>query len=263
LVGGFYGFMFGGPVGALMGMAVGGILEHSAAGAGSGRASYSKPYKDPARNPFFTTTFQVMGWLSTLDERVIRADDAGVRTAMDYMRLTPEQRQRAACLFEQGAMSAQAPNEILDDFRDSYRGEPRLMSMLVEIQLAVACANGMLSDEVRAGLLHACRRLRFPRDRFESLAAAAQAHVGSAGAHQDRNAAPQASLENAYRILSLRPMASNEEVKRAYRRLINRHHPDKLSGQGLSEHAIRHATTQTREITVAYLCIRNARGFKA
>ena len=58
-------------------------------------------------------------------------------------------------------------------------------------------------------------------------------------------------------------MASNEEVKRAYRRLISRHHPDKLSGQGLPEHAIRHATTQTRDITVAYLCIRNARGFKA
>jgi DnaJ like chaperone protein len=262
-MGGFYGFMFGGPVGAVMGMIVGGILGRSSLAAGGEQVSYSDRHGDPVRNPFLTTTFQLMGWLSKLGAHVTRADDAGVRTAMDYMRLTPAQRQRAVRLFEQGAVLTEAPDEILDEFRHSYRGEPRLTSMLVEIQLAVAYANGMLSDEVRSGLLYVCHRLRFPRDRFESLATAAQARAGSTGAHQGRDEAPRTSLENAYRILRLRPVASDEEVKLAYRRLISRHHPDKLLGQGLSEHAIRHATSQTREITVAYLCIRNARGFRA
>ena len=55
--------------------------------------------------------------------------------------------------------------------------------------------------------------------------------------------------------------ASVDEIKLAYRRLIKRHHPDKLAASETSPAELKNATEKTREITAAYERIREARGF--
>ena len=56
--------------------------------------------------------------------------------------------------------------------------------------------------------------------------------------------------------------ASNSEVKTAYRRLMNQHHPDKLQAKGLPKEMMKLAQEKTQEIRAAYERIREARGFK-
>jgi DnaJ like chaperone protein len=58
------------------------------------------------------------------------------------------------------------------------------------------------------------------------------------------------------------PHASDEEVKTAYRRLMNQHHPDKLVARGLPKSMIGVAEQRTREVRGAYERIRTQRGFK-
>ena len=67
------------------------------------------------------------------------------------------------------------------------------------------------------------------------------------------------SLADAYEILGVDEDASNDEVKRAYRRLMNRHHPDKLVSKGLPEEMIEVATEKTQEIRVAYEKVKQSR----
>ena len=76
-------------------------------------------------------------------------------------------------------------------------------------------------------------------------------------------ARPQtASIDDAYRALGLERAASDEQVKTAYRRLMNRHHPDKLVARGLPPSMASVAEQKTREIRAAYEKIKAARGLK-
>ena len=55
---------------------------------------------------------------------------------------------------------------------------------------------------------------------------------------------------------------SDADVKTAYRRLMNRHHPDKLVSKGLPESMIDLAEKRTQQIGAAYERIKDERGFK-
>ncbi|NIF17440.1 TerB family tellurite resistance protein [Pantoea sp. Cy-639] len=64
----------------------------------------------------------------------------------------------------------------------------------------------------------------------------------------------------ALRLLGVEADTEADLVKQAYRRLLSRHHPDKLSGSGASEAKVREATELTRELHQAYAMIRKRRG---
>ena len=69
----------------------------------------------------------------------------------------------------------------------------------------------------------------------------------------------QQSLEDAYQVLGVDSSVSDAEVKTAYRRLMNRHHPDKLVAKGLPEEMMKLATDKTSEIQSAWEEIREYR----
>ena len=52
---------------------------------------------------------------------------------------------------------------------------------------------------------------------------------------------------------------SDQEIKRAYRKLMSQYHPDKLIGQGVPEDMVKVATEQAKEIQVAYDLIKKHR----
>ena len=68
------------------------------------------------------------------------------------------------------------------------------------------------------------------------------------------------SLDDAYAILGVSREASNDEIKKAYRRLMSQHHPDKLVSKGLPDEMIEVAKTKTQEIGSAYEVIKAERG---
>jgi DnaJ like chaperone protein len=73
---------------------------------------------------------------------------------------------------------------------------------------------------------------------------------------------PGQSLPGAYRALGLGPAATDADVKKAYRRLMNQHHPDKQAARGLPESMLEAAKERTHEIRAAYELIRERRGLK-
>jgi len=59
-------------------------------------------------------------------------------------------------------------------------------------------------------------------------------------------------LKEAYAVLGITNAASKAEVKKAYRRQMNEHHPDKLVSKGMPEEMVKMATEKTQEIKAAY-----------
>ncbi|AXX92555.1 molecular chaperone DjlA [Malaciobacter molluscorum LMG 25693] len=68
------------------------------------------------------------------------------------------------------------------------------------------------------------------------------------------------SLDKAYEVLEASKEDDNNTIKKKYRSLVKRHHPDIIAGQGASQNIIDEATTKLQEINQAYELIKKSRG---
>jgi len=75
-----------------------------------------------------------------------------------------------------------------------------------------------------------------------------------------KNIMPQNTLEDAYAILGVKPEDDMQTIKKAYRKLVRKYHPDIIKSQGKDENYIKEATQKTQEINQAYEMIKKARG---
>ncbi len=55
-----------------------------------------------------------------------------------------------------------------------------------------------------------------------------------------------------YSILGVSKNTSKSDIKKAYRKLMSQHHPDKLVSQGLPEHLMEIAKRKSQDIQAAY-----------
>jgi DnaJ like chaperone protein len=70
------------------------------------------------------------------------------------------------------------------------------------------------------------------------------------------------TYQDALQLLGVSATSEPAQIKRAYRRLLSRHHPDKIAGSGATALQVREATDKTRELHTAYTLIRERRDFR-
>ena len=273
ILGGTLGFALGGPIGALVGVALGHNFDRSArSDRGRGWADpdlldaddaggflESDDFLDPrerTQTAFFTATFAVMGHLAKADGIVTRDEIRLASRVMDEMQLSGAHRRLAQRLFREGRAPDFPVGEVLDQLRRECRYSSHLVTMFVEILLHAAFADGELHAQERSLLESICARLRLPAGELERLEAMVRAERHSQGGKPS----DALSAADAYAILGVEETCSDAELKRAYRRMMNRHHPDKLVAKGLPEEMMRVATEKTREIKAAYDRLKEVRG---
>lgn len=252
VAGGAFGFMLGGPLGAALGAVLGHQVDK---GLGNlPRVSFTD--RERVQAAFFTATFSVMGHIAKADGRVSRSEIQLAEHVMAQMRLEGEQRRAAIELFNRGKDDAFSLDEALDQLRQVAHRNRNLMRIFLEIQIQAALADGMVDDAEYRVLEHIAGRLGFDRAQIRQILDMLQS--GAAGAQvPGRTGGP--SLKDAYRTLGVSPEAGDEEVKKAYRRLMSQHHPDKLVSKGLPEEMMQVAKEKTQSIQAAYDRVRESR----
>jgi DnaJ like chaperone protein len=258
-LGGAFGFLLAGPLGALIGVALGHNFDRGLSGR---MRDYLGPgAQERVQTVFFTTLFSVMGHIAKADGRVSENEIELARSVMRRMNLNPQMREAAIRLFNQGKQSDFPLNDILIQFRSECQRRRNLMQMFVEILMHAAYADGRLHAQERSVLEQIRQRLGFSAAEFAHLEALVRnaRHFGGGGFAREAPVSPQAARREAYEILGVAETASDIEVKKAYRRLMNQHHPDKLVAKGLPEEMIKLANEKTQEIKKAYELIKASR----
>ena len=251
VVGGTFGFMLGGPLGALMGVSLGNYFD-GGLNAQSSRLGLGETER--VQSAFFTTTFALMGYVAKSDGKVTRDEIVVAERVMSQMRLNTQQREVAIKLFNEGKRKDFPLEEILTQFRRESVRRSSLVQMLLEIVAATALADGTLHSQERKTLELIASKLGVSRARLDAVLARVSGQAGFESADENRS-----KLAAAYALLAIESTASMEEVKRAYRRQMSQHHPDKLVAKGLPEEMIDIATRKTQDIKTAYDLIRKTR----
>lgn len=264
VVGGAFGFMLGGALGAVLGTALGHSLDRGLDSLPDEQLPPPPPGdRDRVQMAFFTATFSVMGHLAKADGRVSEDEIAMARAVMDQMELNGAMRRAAIDLFTAGKRADFQLDEVLEQFRLECHRRQTLIQMFIEIQLQAAWADGVFDVAEQRLLHHICQQLHFPLSAFEQLAQRqrAEREAGFSGKRATASRSQGLTLDQAYQLLNVTPDATDQAVKRAYRRLMSQHHPDKLVARGLPEEMMKLAAQKTHEIRSAYERIKQARGF--
>lgn len=250
LIGGVLGLLFGGIGGAVLGAMAGGALSHALLNVLFASGLHA------VRAQFLDSTFAVMGAVCKADGRVT---DDEIRVAEQFfsrLSMSEEQRTSAMNAFNRGKADGFDLDAELARLRTVARQNQPLLQLFLQVQLSAIAADGVVHDDEHTMLVRIARGLGLSDADVDRLEAMLR---GSSGARAG-GAASGVRIDDAYATLGVKPDASDAEIKKAYRRLMSKHHPDKLAGRGMPESMRPVAEERTRDISRAYDAIKERRG---
>lgn len=240
-IGGGLGWAFGGPIGGLLGFAVGAMLD---------RMGGEDVVEQPTRSrPIGATTAGDLAMsLVVLTAALMRADGRVTQRELDHVRR----------FFVQQFGTAHA-SELLVALRDVLKRDIAVDQVCAQIRMHMPHPLRLQLMHYLIGLAHADGQVdRAEKDLLQRMAHAmgiSDKDLGSLSA-MFRTADPNA----AYQILEVPADASDDEVKRAYRRMAMKYHPDKVAQLG--EEVQKAATEKFKKVQEAYEQIQQQRGMK-
>jgi len=281
MIGGTIGFVLGGPLGALLGGAIGSRVEDPtpqqlgvpARGRLYGRcprcgapvaieegrplacgrcgADLRARAGDPLEQGTAQTAFMLA--LISLAARVAKADghvsEPEIRVFDEFLArdlgMTAEERRTAAGVFNNARDAATPTSAYTAQIRTLFGHRPDRLRDLLALLMRIAWADGRCDPSEEALLREIAGQLGLSaRDYEQARALFARYDVGAA-----------------YALLEVDRGATEDEIKRSYRRLAKEYHPDTLASRGLSEDFAKFAGQKMQAINDAYAQLRKERGF--
>ena len=245
-----------GPWGAVVGLVLGHQFDRGYARY-AGRSGTARLDRLP--EAYVRALFCTMGFLAKADGRVSEDEIRSARTLMHRLGLDPAGTKQAMNWFTSGKEPSFPLHTVLGELKRETRSREELRGLFVQLLLEVALSKGSLHRRERTILWTICSELGIGRVELAQLEAMLRAQRGfrrSAAGNADA-----ARLARAYEILGVNGSSTNAEIKQAYRRLMNRNHPDKVAGTGDAAMLLA-AQQRTREIRSAWDMLKTRRSIR-
>lgn len=246
------GFALFGFFGAILGYIVGAFIDRvRALGAGG-----VNPLTNALRQAvFLETVFILMGKLAKADGQISQDEIDYIERFIQQLGMTTAHRTQAITWVKKGADPAFEIEHTYGRFISVCGHTRDLKQMLLVYLIVMALVDGHLHPAEEALLTEIASRLGYDNAAFKQL----MAMVLNQSRFGGQQANPAVALDNAYKALGVSSDSTDQEIKRAYRKLITQYHPDKLMGQGVPEDMIAVTTEQSKEIQLAYDMIKKSR----
>lgn len=212
---------------------------------------------------FRYTTFATMGHLAKATGVVTSAHIQQASLFMTQLGLSASQQKEAQAAFRDGKAVNFPLRQQLQQFYYAYRRRKDVLQLFLEIQISIACVNSETTTAQYHLLQQVAGYLNFSNMQLDLMLQAYQAQSrfsGGGNKHQAENAPNR--LADAYQLLGVSADSSDALVKKAYRKLMSQHHPDKLMAQGVPAEMLEVAKRKTQDIQAAYELVKQQRGVR-
>lgn len=253
-IGAALGWSFGGPIGAIIGMALGSLVDSASNGntqpkIGRRGQRHTKrpnhPYREQQKPRTQSGDFEVS--LLILASIIIKADKRQDQRELDFVRQQfvnmygKERANHAFELFKQVSKQRISKRQVSLQIREMMDHASRLQ--LLHFLFGIAKADNHVSENELKEIHTISGYLGISFKDFESIKAM---FVNIS--------------DNSYKILEIDKSVSDDEVKKAYRAMAKKYHPDRVIHLG-PEHQ-KGAEEKFKQVQEAYDHIQKERGFK-
>ncbi len=250
-IGGALGWSFGGPIGAIIGIAIGSVIDSVTGKEGFllGEQQTSKRHttydtKQNERPQTQSGDFEVS--LLILASVIIKADGNQDQRELDFVReqftnmYGKNRANHAFKLFKNINKQDISLRPVCWQIRQMMDHPARLQ--LLHFLFGIAKADGLVTEVEVKQIYTIAGYLGISARDYESI-----------------KAMFYNSSDNAYKVLEITKGASVEDIKKAYRKMVKKYHPDKVLHLG-EEHQ-KGAEEKFKQVQAAYEHIQNERGF--
>ena len=288
VIGFFLGYRYGGLFGGIAGAILGHLADKKLYELGSVNSSFFDK-KLTRQSLFMQTTFAVLGNLTKAKGRVTGNDIALANNLMQQLNLDEANRKLAQDAFTRGKETDFPLRQIIREFRIGCGQRADLLRMFLSVQVQAAFADDHLHDNELAILRTIAEELGLSAFQFEQMIAMemarrqfsnggffeqayqqyqqyqqgySQSGYQQSGSQSGYRPHSGPTIQDAYKVLGVSENDNQQAVKRAYRRLMNENHPDKLVSKGLPPEMMEMAKEKAQQIQAAYDLICKAKGWK-
>lgn len=224
----------------------------------------------PSGDGFVGPLFTLVGAIAKVDGRVSEAEIAIAERMMARFGLNPEQRRLAIASFNQGKQPEFDVAPAIVALQQWVGGRRDHAYTVMDMVIDTVLAEGSPSPAKMQILRQLTLALRISEMELMALLAM-KGYVWNAGPTQGRRPGGGSGGQyvpprrndagpDPYAVLGVARGADDRAIKRAYRKLISEHHPDRLGD--LPADLRRRAEARASEINAAYERIKHSRGFK-
>ncbi|WP_350016616.1 co-chaperone DjlA [Rhodanobacter sp. IGA1.0] len=260
----FFGLIIGHLPGAVTGAVLGFIFDNM-------RYSQRKN-ATPEAGGFVGPLFTLLGAVAKSDGRVSEQEIAIAERLMTRMNLDTELRKQAVVSFNVGKQPEFDVTRTIAELRKWVGLRRDHAFPVLDVVIETVLAEGNPPPEKMSILRQLAFALRISDMELMALMAmkgyawnagsggprGGNQHYGSGGGYVPPQRTPQGP--DPYAVLGIDRNADERAIKRAYRKLISEHHPDRLGD--LPEDMRKRAESRASEINAAYDRIKEQRGFK-
>lgn len=234
VLGGAAGFALGGPIGAL----VGGVLGHAV---DRMRIDESGGV-DGTKQVAFTIGVIVLGAKMAKADGVVTPDE--VVAFKEVFHVPPDEMKNVGRVFDQARKDAAGYEPYAQQIAGLFKNNPAVLEDLIDGLFHIAKADNVMHP----------RELEF----LESIATIFGFNEAAWLRIKEGHLGPDRA--DPYTVLGVSHDASDDELKRIYRKLVREHHPDTLIAQGMPQEFVDVANDKLAAINSAYDRVAKQRG---
>ncbi|MEO1018590.1 MAG: TerB family tellurite resistance protein [Pseudomonadota bacterium] len=256
IIGAASGLAMAGPIGAILG----GVAGHAYDDWRKEKRQPRGPHRfgaDPTADALFaqqqvafTTAIIVLAAKLAKADGVVSRDE--IRTFKQVFNIAEAEVGDVARIYDEAKQRADGFEPYAQQIAAMFGDEPEVLAELMQGLFEIAASDGTIAAPERQYLYKVALILGFNQFDYQMFEAR----------YRTRAQELPPSDDDAYAVLGLKPSASDQEIKSAYRRLVREHHPDTLTGKGMPEEFIAQATKTLAAINTAYDTIAKARNLK-